>query len=79
MEYSGGSVVRTLLSLLRAWVQSLWRTKILQASSTAWPEKKKKKNRRVMGEGGTRLNIPGREAEMGNHGTWGAAGPRGQV
>ena len=42
MEYSGGSVVRTLLSLLRAWVQSLWRTKILQASSTAWPEKKKK-------------------------------------
>ena len=43
MEYPGGSVVGTLLSLLRAWVQSFWRTKILQASSTAWPEKKKKK------------------------------------
>ena len=78
MEYPDGSVVGTLLSLLRDWVQSLWRTKILQASSTAWPEKKKK-YRRVMGEGGTRSNIPGREAEMGNHGTWGAAGPRSQV
>ena len=73
MEYPGGSVVGTLLSLLRAWVQSFWRTKILQASSTAWPEKKKKRG--VMGEGGTRPNIPGRGAEMGNHGTWGAAGP----
>ena len=41
MEYPDGSVVGTLLSLLRDWVQSLWRTKILQASSTAWPEKKK--------------------------------------